>query len=133
MRFLVGGGREDCGCGSTWTTVGVVLLLLLWWTARAFFIVHLYLRLRLLLFALSARPVLLLPLHALLLLALPPSLVFSSRYSTSIRKQVKSMHHDASLLCPTFQTNFLYLTSTRITKYYFYVCFLFFFLLTISF
>ena len=66
VRFLFGGGREDCGCGcgSTWTAAGVVLLLLLCWTARAFLSVHLHLLL--LLLAMSARPDVLLPLRAML-------------------------------------------------------------------
>ena len=70
VRFLVGGGREDCGSGCTWTAAGAVLLLLFCWAAHAFNNGHLLL----LLLAMSARPVLLLPLHALLL-ALPPSTV----------------------------------------------------------
>ena len=57
VRFLFGGGREDCGCGSTWTAAGAVLLLLLCWTSRAFLSLHLLLLL--LLLRMSARPVLL--------------------------------------------------------------------------
>ena len=71
VRFLFGGGREDCGCGSTWTIAGAVLLLLLCWTARLFLSVYL------LLLVVSARPDVLLPLRALMRV-LPPSLLCHS-------------------------------------------------------
>ena len=73
VRFLFGGGRQNCWCGSTWTIAGAVLLLLLCWAARLFLSVHLFL----LLLAVSARPDVLLPLRALLRV-LPPSLLASA-------------------------------------------------------
>ena len=65
VRFLFGGGRQNCWCGSTWTIAGAVLLLLLCWTVCLFLNVHL------LLLAVSARPDVLLPLRALLRVLLP--------------------------------------------------------------
>ena len=77
VRFLFGGGRQNCGCGSTWTIAGAVLLLLLCWTARLFLSVYLPLLLLLLLLVVSVRPDVLLPLRALLRV-LPPSLLCHS-------------------------------------------------------